>query len=220
MSLSNPKRLVKIFVIENPLTCVSFLQRDYVLSRTIYCSKRYAHSIIHQHEKCAIHRTQGNRAFVGWGDPTYLFLGLFSFFSQVVHLCNLFITQLRCRYPWIVFFSGHSLKLWRRGRSRKLDKHNKQKVQFQRLLEVVWRRRKELSTNNRKRHSPGCSSISLSKQRFTGLKENFLPPVLKGQCQWALNGFFFYRSCNLNQSILTLVCPMPHLLALFSIVKI
>ena len=35
---------------------------------TIYCSKRYAYSIIKQYENCAFHRTLGNQAFVGWGD--------------------------------------------------------------------------------------------------------------------------------------------------------
>ena len=41
-----------------------FFALDCVLSRTIYCSKRYAYSIIEQHEKCAFHRTQGNQVFM------------------------------------------------------------------------------------------------------------------------------------------------------------
>ena len=69
MSLTTPTRLVKISVIEN-LTpvCFFFAHRDCVLSRSIYCSKRYADSIIEQDEKRAFHRIQGNQAFLGWGD--------------------------------------------------------------------------------------------------------------------------------------------------------
>ena len=120
-----------------------FLQRDYVLSRTIiYCSKRYAYIITHQHEKCTRHWTQGNHVFVGWGDPSYLFLGLFSFsytsgsFVQPVYYTAQMQTSLNS------FFQVTAWNCWEEEDREKLDKHNKQKVQFQRLLEVAWRRRK------------------------------------------------------------------------------
>ena len=75
---------------------------------------------------------------------------------------------------------------------------------------------------NQKRHSPGCSSMSLSKQHFAGLLKNFLPlcNAIERKTSMSIKWLFFHRSCNLNRSILALVCPMPHLLALFSIVKI
>lgn len=103
MSLSNPKRLVNIFVIENPLTCVSFLQRDYVLSRTIYCAKRYTYSIINQQENAHFTELKITRFLLDGEIHLTCFWVCFHLLSQVVHLCNLFITQLRCRHPRIVF---------------------------------------------------------------------------------------------------------------------
>ena len=69
MSLSNLTWLVKISVVEKLLTCVSFcIFIILCFISAIYCSKRYAYSIIKQYENCAFHRTLGNQAFVGWGD--------------------------------------------------------------------------------------------------------------------------------------------------------
>ena len=106
MSLSNPKWLLKISVLEKSSYMYSLsFAKDCVLSQTIYCSKRYGYNIIKQFKKCAFHRTHGNQAFVGWGDPSCLFLCLSCFLLQVAHLCSLFIILIRCREHWIVFFS-------------------------------------------------------------------------------------------------------------------
>ena len=67
MSITILTWLVKISVIEN-LTPVSFYAEHCVLFHSIYCSKRYAYSIIEQQGKRTFHRNQGNQAFVGWGD--------------------------------------------------------------------------------------------------------------------------------------------------------
>ena len=58
--------------------------------------------------------------------------------------------------------------------------NNKEEVQFQTLQKAPTQRayeeRKNLPwTNNRKRHSTGCSSISLNKQRFVVFMVNFPP---------------------------------------------
>ena len=116
---SNLKRLVKICHRKSSYThvhaCISFLHKIvFYLGQLIYCSKRYAYSIIEQHEKCAFHRTQGNQVFVDEEikpslPKTCLFLHLFHFLLQVAHFCNLFIMQIRCRYPWIAFFRKRSL---------------------------------------------------------------------------------------------------------------
>ena len=54
---------------EKLLTVVCFcIFRSLCFMSTIYCSKRYAYSIIKPYENCAFHRTLGNQAFVGWGD--------------------------------------------------------------------------------------------------------------------------------------------------------
>ena len=55
-----------------------------------------------QHEKLAFPRRQDNQASRTL-PPSCLFLCSFCFLFEVVHLCNLFIIQIRCRDPWIVF---------------------------------------------------------------------------------------------------------------------
>ena len=68
MNLTIPTRLVKISDIENNYICFFFKQHC-VLSRSIYCSKRYAYSIkIKQNQKRTFYRTQGNQAFVMDGE--------------------------------------------------------------------------------------------------------------------------------------------------------
>ena len=83
----------------------------------IYCSKRYAYSVIKQHENCSFHRTRGNQAFVGWGDlgtalRCLCHLACFcvcfvSFWKRMV--CDLLIIYIKCWGPWIVFFRRRSL---------------------------------------------------------------------------------------------------------------
>ena len=44
--------------------------------------------------------------------PFCSFLHLFCFLLEVAHLCNLFIIQISCRNPWIVFAEkGHCTKV-------------------------------------------------------------------------------------------------------------
>ena len=65
---------------------------------------------------------RSDQAFGGWGDPSCLLLHLLRFLSQVADLCNIFIIQIRCRDPWIVFFSVKQLPckicVGEKGRSR------------------------------------------------------------------------------------------------------
>ena len=60
--------------------------------------------------------------------PSCSFLHLFCFLLEVAHLCNLFIIQISCRNPWIVFAEeGHCTKVVRR--KWKIEKNNKEQVQ-------------------------------------------------------------------------------------------
>ena len=110
--------------------------------------------------------------------PSCSFLHLFCFLLEVAHLCNLFIIQISCRNPWIVFAEkGRRTKVVRR--KWKIEKNNKEQVQFT----TIWKRKHEgaISAKNEKRHSPGYSSMSLNKQSFEPILPYFSLPHLLAQ---------------------------------------
>ena len=150
-------------------------------------SKRYAYHIIKQHEKVAFPRRQDNQACwmrrsrhnLGMPPPSCSFLHLFCFLLEVARLCNLFIIQIRCRNPRIVFAEkGRGTKIVRR--KWKIEKNNKEQVQF---TTIKWKREHEgaISAKNEKRHSPGYSSMSLNKQSFEPIPPYFSLPHLLAQ---------------------------------------
>ena len=145
MSLTIPTRLVKISVIEKSYTCFFFAYHDCVLSRSIYCSKRYADSIIEQHEKRAFHRIQGNQVFLDgeiWTQPKWNI----SFASGSFASCNLFIIRIRCRDAWITFSEkGCRPKFVKR--KWKIENNDKEEVQFQKLQKAPARRAYEERKN-------------------------------------------------------------------------
>lgn len=99
-----------------------------------YCSKGYAYSIIDQHEKCTLHRTQGiTRPMLdGESHLACFYLCLHFFLLQVACFCNLFIKQMRCRHPWIVCFFQKKVTAWNLWREEEdWEKLDKEKVQFQ-----------------------------------------------------------------------------------------
>ena len=124
---------------------------------------------------------------VGWDlDTTLAYLGhqfaillvsvfVLLSFGKEARLCNLFITQIRCRNPWIVVLLQKKVaaqKLWRgNGRLRKITQ-NKYSLQRYGTMEGSPEvggtkkslNKEEFSTKNEKRHSPGYSLISLNKQ--------------------------------------------------------
>ena len=72
--------------------------------------------------------------------PSCSFLHLFGFLLEVAHLCNLLliIIQIRCRDPWIVFAEkGCRANVMKR--KWKIEKNNKEQVQFRTLRNAPWK---------------------------------------------------------------------------------
>ena len=95
-----------------------------------------------------------------------------SFASGSSASCNLFIIRIRCRDAWITFSEkGRRPKFVKR--KWKIENNDSEEVQFQTLQKAPARRAYEERNNFpptiKKRHSTGCSSISLNKQRFVVL---------------------------------------------------
>ena len=138
MSLTIPTRLVKICHWKS-CTCFFFAYHDCVLSRSIYCSKRYADSIIEPHEKRAFHRIQGNQAFFGWGDLDTAQIYLLQVTRSHRAIYSAFIIWIRCKDGWIPFSEkGHHPKFVKR--KWKIENSDKEEVQFQTQQKApVWR---------------------------------------------------------------------------------
>ena len=74
--------------------------------------------------------------------PSCSFLHLFCFLLEVARLCNLFIIQISCRNPWIVFAEkGHHTKVVRR--KWKIEKNNKEQYGSENMKEIFPQRMKK-----------------------------------------------------------------------------
>ena len=104
---------------------------------------------LEQHKQLAFPRRQGNQACwmrrsghnLSIPLPSCLFLGLLCFLLEVAHLCDLLIIQIRCRDPWIVLAKkGYCAKVV--NREWKIEKNNKEQVQYRALQNAPWKRYK------------------------------------------------------------------------------
>ena len=165
--------------------------------------------------------SRSGQAFVGWGDPSCS-LHLFHFRLQVAHLCNLFIIQIRCRDPWIVFLF-FSKKLAMRNLRKREDRENQQRgVHFQ-TLHGAGVKKKE-----RTFHHESKKGIQLAAVRWV-LRNNVLqclwwishPHVmqLKGKYKWTLNRLYFFLKIIMQFEPIHPYISLSDILALFSIVK-
>ena len=136
--------------------CVSFLHKVVFCLEQFFGSKRYVYRIIAHNRTTRTSR-------------------------------NLFIIQIRCTNPWIVLAEkGHQTKDVKR--KWYIQKNNKEQVQFTTIQKAPWKWYKEkrkqeggISVKNQKRHSPGYSSMSLTKQYFKPIHPYFSLPHLLAQ---------------------------------------